>query len=430
MSKTWIMTGAAIMAALSVQAQSTDELQLLRKQISELSAKVAQLEKSNTEKAVVSEQAVQIENANAEKIAKLEKDSDAKAWSLEQLQSEGKKNLAGAWANDIKLKGDIRARYEKRESTSVAGASNDKDRQRIRLRIGAYGKINEQADFGVRLATGGSRTSSNVDVGDNAGMKAIYVDQAYVDMHPEMLGGAHVFLGKMPQPWLAAGSGLVWDTDLNPEGVAATYEKQFLPVKLIVNAGSFVMQDNLSDDIRLWSGQVAVEKKIGTTILTVGVSDYNFQNAENIKVADSLTGKMGSTYNTPNGDFNLVEGFASYVFNIGKLPIKLDGQYVVNMAAASGDDTAYLGGVTLGKAKDKGSWEIGYSYRDIGKDAVVAGLNDSDFAGETWTGCYGHKFNGKYQVFKNMSADLAYILSTDYKGRDANTLQADLNFKF
>ncbi len=402
----WLITAVVLMSAAGARAQGSAELAALQKQLNELSAKIAQLEQDN-----------------ATKLAQLQKDSDAKAWSIEQLQAEGKKDEASSWANDIKLKGDIRARYEKRE---VADAIS-KDRQRIRLRVGAYGKINEQVDFGVRLATGGSRTSSNVDAGDNAGMKSIYLDQAYVDYHPEQIAGAHAFVGKMPQPWLAADSGLIWDTDLNPEGAAVTYEKQFVPLKVMANAGSFVLKENLSDDIQLWSGQAAVEKKIGTTTLTLGVSDYFFKNSDK----GNLTGALASgSANTPGTEFNLVEGFGSYGFTVFKLPMKINGQYVVNVDAASSDDTAYLAGITVGKAKEKGTWEIGYSYRDIGADAVVGGLNDSDFAGETWTGCYGHRFNGKYQVMKNMSADLAYILSTDWKNREANTLQADLNFKF
>jgi hypothetical protein len=419
-----MITAALLLTAVGARAQGSEELVALQKQLNELAAKIAQLEKANAEKTAIIEQTAQIENANATKIAQIEQDNAKKTWSIEQLQAEGKKDEAASWANDIKLKGDIRARYEKRE---VAGDTT-KDRQRVRLRVGAYGKVNDQTDFGVRLATGGSRTSSNVDAGDNAGMKNIYLDQAYIDYHPEQVPGTHAFVGKMPQPWLAADSGLVWDTDLNPEGVAVTYEKQFVPFKLMANAGTFLMQENLSDDIQLWAGQVAIEKPIGPGKLTLGMSDYYFANASGVT---NLTGALNSkSANTPNGEFNLVEGFGSYAFTVAKIPVKINGQYVVNVDAASGDDTAYLAGITLGKAKDKGTWEIGYSYRDIGNDAVVGGLNDSDFAGETWTGCYGHRFNGKYQVMKNMSADLAYILSTDYKDRDANTLQADLNFKF
>ncbi len=416
----------AVIAAYSANAQQSVELSALQQQLSELSAKIAQLEKVNAEKTVLVEQTAQLENANAAKIAQIEQENAKKSWSIEQLQSEGKKNLAGAWANNIKLSGDVRARYENRE---VADATT-KDRERLRLRVGAYGKINEQVDFGVRVATGDKKdaTSTNLDDGDSASKKAIWLDQAYIDYHPDQkVPGLHAFLGKMPQPWMAAGSGLVWDTDLNPEGVALTYEKEFSAFKLKSNAGGFIFTDRGGDDVRLLAEQLAVEKKIGTTKLTLGVSDYYFENAGNLTTNFTGTTKSG---NTPGTGFNLVEGFGSYEFAIGKLPIKLDGQYVVNVDASSDDDTAYLAGITIGKAKDKGTWEIGYSWRDIGKDAVVAGLNDSDFAGETWTGCYGHVFKGKYQVMKNMSADLAYILSTDYNGQDANTLQADLNFKF
>ncbi|MCC7300745.1 MAG: putative porin, partial [Verrucomicrobia bacterium] len=370
----------AALAALSVHAQGSEELAALQKQLNELSAKIVQLEKVNAEKTALAEQAVQVENANAVKIAQIEQDNAKKTWSIEQLQAEGKKDEASAWANDIKLAGDIRARYEKRDASKYNGASNDKDRERIRLRIGAYGKINEFSDFGVRLATGGTRTSGNQDLGDSGTPKSIYLDLAYVDLHPELLGGAHLFLGKIPQPWLTYNTGLIWSSDLNPEGAALTYEKEFAPFKLIANAGSFVFQDNLSDDLQLWSSQVAVEKKIGEGKLTLGVSDYYFSNA--YITTTNLT--AGPNANTSGTGFNLVEGFGSYAFAVRKLPITLNGQYVVNVDAANkNEDTAYLAGITVGKAKDKGTWEVGYSYRDIGGDAVVAGLNDSTFAGET-----------------------------------------------
>lgn len=425
MKKMLMITAVAAMTAFSVQAQGSEELAALQKQLNELSAKIAQLEKANAEKTTQVEQTAQIENANAAKIAQIEQDNAKKTWSLEQLQAEGKKNLAGSWANDIKIKGDVRARYENRQVAD----NTTKDRQRIRLRVGAYGKVNDFTDFGARLATGGSRTSSNADLDDSAGMKSIYLDQAYVDMHPELLGGSHLFLGKMPQPWITYNTGLIWDTDLNPEGAAVTYEKQFIPAKLMANAGTFVMKENSANpDIQLSSAQVAVEKKVfGTHTLTLGVSEYYFGNAN---TSTNLVNTSGS-YNTPKTEFNLVEGFGSYGFDVFKVPVLLNAQYVVNIEAKnSNEDTAYLGGITIGKAKDKGSWEIGYSYRDIQKDAVVAGLNDSDFAGETWTDCSGHVFKCKYQIAKNLSLDGAYILSTNFKNQDANTLQADLNFKF
>lgn len=438
MKKIFIIMAVAI-AVHGAQAQQSEELTALQKQLNELSAKIAQLEKANAEKTALVEQTTQIENANAAKIAQIEKDNAQKTWSLEQLQAEGKKNLAGAWANDIKLKGDIRARYE---SINVNNATSN-DRQRLRLRVGAYGKVNDQVDFGLRLATdenasglsGGKRDSTNVNMDDAATQKSAFLDLIYADMHPEYLGGAHVFVGKMPKPWTSiADSQLIWDSDLNPEGAAVTYEKQLLPVKLMANSGVYTMKDNGGDDIRLWHGQLAAEKKIGLTTWTVGASDYNFQNAGAINGVGStnLTSFLGAkSKNTAGGQFNLVEGFTSCGFDAFKIPVLLYGQYVVNTAAADNQDTAYLGGVTLGKAKDKGSWELSYNYRDIQNNAVVAGLNDSDFScGTSATGCRGSVLKGKYMIFKNTSADLTYFIVKTADGQDANRLQADLNFKF
>lgn len=422
MRKIFIIMAVVVGTAVGAQAQQSGELAALQQQLNELSAKIAQLEKANAEKAAIVEKTAQMENANAAKIAQIEQDNAKKTWSLEQLQAEGKKNVAGAWANDIKLAGDVRARYENRQVDS----DTTKDRDRIRVRVGAYGKVNDYTDFGVRLATGGERTSSNSDFGENGdAMKNIYLDQAYVDMHPEMFGGAHLWLGKIPQPWITYNSGLIWDTDLNPEGAAVTYEKDYVPFKLKANAGTFIITENLDNDIQLWNAQAAIEKKIGPGTLTLGVSDYYFDSGTNL-----VSYLKSKSANTPGGEFNLVEGFGSYGFTAFKLPVLLLSQYVVNTEAATSEDTAYLAGITIGKAKDKGTWEVGYSYRDIENDAVVGGLNDSDFAGQTWTGGHGHWFKAKYQVSKNLSADLAYILSTDYLDRDANTFQADLNFKF
>ena len=425
MKKTFIiMAVVAAVAVHSAQAQQSEEIAALQRQLTELSAKIAQLEKTNAEKTAMVEKTAQVENANAQKIAQIEQDNAKKTWSLEQLQAEGKKNMAGAWANDIKLAGDFRARYEQ---TSIADNIN-KDRERIRLRVGAYGKVNDFTDFGVRLASGtGKRTSSNQDLGDGASPKQIWLDQAYVDLHPELFGGAHLLLGKMPQPWIT--SGLIWDPDITPEGVAVTYEKQFLPVKLMANSGVFVMKDNLTHDVTLWSGQLAAEKKIGETTLTLGMSDYYFNNA-NLPGSSSFTNMLAGGSNL-GSEFNLVEGFGSYGFNVFKIPVLLNGQYVVNVAANTrNEDKAYLAGITVGKAKDKGTWEVGYNYRNIGRDGAVSGLTDSDFATETWTGCFGHQFRVKYQIFKNMSADMSYFRTEDYLSRENNTFLADLNFKF
>lgn len=398
MKKTFIMITAAAAAVFSAQAQQSGELEMLRQQLSELSAKVAQLEQDS-----------------AVKIAALQKDSDAKAWSIEQLQANAKDNPIPEWTKNTKISGDFRYRYENIESDSL----NTADRQRVRLRVGASGKINEYVDYGVRLATGGaSATSANENI-DGTTKKEIRLDQYYVNMHHDSFKGANLYLGKMPQPWIGR-TGLIWDGDLNPEGAALTYTRQFQNLKLSANGGSFVITERKGDDVELWAGQLVADTKIGETKVQLGVSDFYFDKADTVALGGN---------NTANSDFHLLEGFGSVGFKIGDLPVSFNGQYVVNTEAATDQDTAYLVGFSVGKAKDKGTWEAGYNWRDVQRDAVIDAFNDSDFANGT-TGHHGHSFWAKYQIAKNLQAGATYLMAVNNAGNDINTLQLDLNFKF
>lgn len=385
----WMVLAALLVIASGVRAQGSDELTALQKQLNELSAKIAQLEKGN-----------------GEKIAKRE---DA-----------GAKNKIPGWVTDTKFKGDFRYRYETISSDHV----NIKDRQRVRLRVGAFGKVNDFVDYGIRLATGGaSATSANQDV-DGGTKKEIMLDQYYVDLHPDMLLGSHLILGKMLQPWLDR-TGLIWDGDINPEGLALTYKNAYSNgVTLMANAGSFVVKEHKGDDLQLWAGQIAGETKAGDVTVRLGMSDFYYQRAGKQGAGAGLT----SGANTPGTGFNLVEGFGAVSMNVG-IPVALNGQYVVNTDASSNDDAAYLAGVSVGKAKEKGSWEAGYNWRDTGNDAVPDGFNDSDFAYGV-AGSHGHSVWAKYQIAKNLQAGATCLFAKNNKGQNVNTVQADLNFKF
>lgn len=391
---------AMLTAAFGVRAQGSDELAALQRQLNELSAKIAQMEQ-----------------ANAEKIAKLESDSSAK---LAKIEADASKNKIPAWVNDTKFKGDFRYRYE----NISTGGDTSKDRQRVRLRVGAYGTVNDYVDYGIRLATGGSSaTSANQDI-DGGTKKEIMLDLYYVDLHPEMLRGSHLIMGKMPQPWVAR-TGLIWDGDLNPEGLALTYKTGWTNgFNLMANAGSFVVKEDKGDDLQLWAGQIAGEKKVGDAKVILGVSDFYYQNADN-----KGAGLTTSGANTAGTQFHLIEGFGTVSTKIADLPVSFNGQYVMNVEAASGDDTAYLFGFSVGKAKNKGDWEVGYNYRDTGADAVPDGFNDSDFANGL-AGSHGHSFWGKYQIARNLQGGLTYMMAVDNADQDVNLLQADLNFKF
>jgi hypothetical protein len=102
------------------------------------------------------------------------------------------------------------------------------------------------------------------------------------------------------------------------------------------------------------------------------------------------------------------------------------------VAADKNEDTGWLIGGQVNKAKDPGSWQFEYDYRDVELDAVVGQFNSSDFLGGG-TGGQGHRFAFTYMVAKNVATALTYY-ADEYDGRkdnaDYDRLQADIAIKF
>jgi putative porin len=92
---------------------------------------------------------------------------------------------------------------------------------RLRARLGLKAQINDHVDFGLRLATGSDNgpVSTNQTLGGGLSKKAIWLDQAYVNLKP--VDGAVLTLGRMPNPFLS--TDLLYDDDLNFDGAAASY---------------------------------------------------------------------------------------------------------------------------------------------------------------------------------------------------------------
>lgn len=337
-----------------------------------------------------------------------------------------------AWAAKTQFKGDVRVRQE---TIKIDGQNNsqDKDRQRIRARLGAYTEINPQVSTGIRIATGGSNDarSTNQDLDGYFVKKDLWLDQGYIDYHPDAIKNLHIIGGKMAQPWVSMGD-IIWDSDINPEGLAATYS---LPIsksfELFGSAGNYTLKDNIDgdgtqfkNDLRLNAGQLGARfTPMDALKVTVGGSIYQYQNDKD-SAALAVNGN-----NTDR--FRLIEGFGQVDINGLAVPLSVYGQYVVNNATDSDEDTGWLTGV---KTKVFG-FGLDYNYRDTQRNAVVGAFTDSDFANGT-TGSRGHKLGVSYDIDKNFSVGATYFLTkADYavasqRDADANTLQLDVLAKF
>ena len=134
--------------------------------------------------------------------------------------------------------GDLRFRYESFYGQQNALASSDnpsalgnplttRQRLRMRFRFSVKGKINDEFDWGLRLATGSfaDMISTNQTLTDFFNRKPFAVDQAYLNYKPKALPGFQLQAGKFPTPWTF--TELTWDNDISPEGLNESYTRTF-----------------------------------------------------------------------------------------------------------------------------------------------------------------------------------------------------------
>jgi hypothetical protein len=145
---------------------------------------------------------------------------------------------------ELELYGDARVRYEHRggrtKSTGpvaapgagIAGVNDwqERSRQRYRLRLGLRGTLADDWFFGLRLETSSRPRSTNVTFGGDSGSgpfakndDGIFLGQAYVGYRG--IRDTTLTFGRMPMPLVT--TLMVWDSDINPEGLAQQWKRSF-----------------------------------------------------------------------------------------------------------------------------------------------------------------------------------------------------------
>jgi hypothetical protein len=162
----------------------------------------------------------------------------------EEVRSELTKDAAATSAGKLKLStpitevelyGDMRVRYEARQGETGAPSTLDqpndtlrRSRERYRLRLGLRGTLADDWFFGLRLETSTNPRSTNVTFGDDAGPFGKTSDAANLGQVYLGYSGLRDFrftAGKMPNPFV--NTLMVWDGDINPEGLAEQWKHTF-----------------------------------------------------------------------------------------------------------------------------------------------------------------------------------------------------------
>ncbi len=333
-----------------------------------------------------------------------------------------------SWTDRIDFSGDFRLRYESTDEEFEV----ERSRMRFRSRFGFSVTASDDVEFVLRLATGGENpVSANQTFGDGFSSKDIGVDFAYVDW--KISDTLNFYGGKMKNPFFRpGGSGLVWDGDLTPEGLAIRYSSGLV----FGTVGGFAVEErSTSDDSLLYVVQGGVGYPFGeSNKLTVGAGYVAYTNTIGNEAFHDGKAK-GNTLDTDDlyvFEYKNTEVFAQVDTKLADWPVQIFAHYAKN-DKVSRENTAMAYGAKVGSSKDRGELQFTWVYNDVEADSVVATFTDSDFGGGG-TDAKGHVLKAKYAISRKIFVGGTIFVNNveRFQGaeHDFNRFQLDLEFKF
>ncbi len=355
----------------------------------------------------------------------------------------------------LRFSGDFRLRHE---TDFHLDDRESRNRERFRLRFGAEYDLNEPIIIGARLATGATtdENSPHQNLGESFDKKPISLDRAFATWKPEFLAGAWLTAGKFAHPFETnpVFAELVWDADIQPEGVAAAWKHAFADGgDIALVAGEYLLLDNSTnsslESASAWVAQVSAHQKLGDhdrLLEAVGVYRYQRLNPDDINGSRLVGENNGNLLVDTNGDA-ILDDFASRftIWNpilaledstLGP-PVTFAAEYVWNPRARHDADIGWSTGVKVGRNKAMGDWQVYYEWQVMEQDAVLSSFTNDDFL--FGTNFRGHLFGARYQLLDKTELHVwASAMRRDDLGTtkttDSDKLQwrarIDVNFRF
>ncbi len=134
------------------------------------------------------------------------------------------------WTGDVRTRGE--SYFQRYSGCTIC---NDRNRARIRIRFGFEGKLNQDFIAGVAMATGslGDPTTTNESLTNMFDRKTIALDRGYITYNPVARRWLSLTAGKFAYTWQR--TSVTFDPDINPEGFAAKFSKDYESVPVVKN---------------------------------------------------------------------------------------------------------------------------------------------------------------------------------------------------
>lgn len=356
--------------------------------------------------------------------------------------AKGTQSLLPQWLQTFNMKGDFRFRYQKDDKEG----SVERERERLRLRLGIESKVANNIKIATGLATGATDPrSTNQTLENNFEPKNINLDYMFADMI--LTDYLNVSLGKIKNPLFNAGD-LLWDTDINPEGLSVSLNFPSLIENLDFSVNStYLVLDEVSankNDPYMCALQPVIKYSFTENItLKTGIAYYSYSKVEGSLLDKTVGSNSGISKDKTTGaykggltyDYDSIKGDIEFGVNsISELVpyIGIFGEYLSNSDPSS-DNKGYLYGFKTGyqKVSEPLQWQVQVSNRKLEKDACLDILPDSDFYGGK-TDVKGYEAVFSAGVYKNTILNLDYYCTKNMTGNEIEEklYQADLNYKF
>ena len=351
--------------------------------------------------------------------------------------------------NGFKITGDFRARAEADfDSQRASGAArDDRNRIRIRARLGLEYAATDVFSFGLRLRSGSDDSHQSphitvLDFDDNdTGDADFHLDKWFLKARGDHLfrrlpsGETWAWIGRNSLPFWKQNE-LYWDDDVTPAGIAFGFKTDTGEGSLAVNGGYFSLPVGMRD----FAGNLAAAQLV--------YSGKGFTVAGGLLDVDANPGD-GDAARLLRGN-----GLRDYSIWVGSLQGKLgkwtlgadvmhnDESYSPNdpdpVTAANFDQTdGFVLSVKYGGTRAKGDWLAAVYYAEIEALAVNASYAEDDWvrwgsATETrGSDLEGSELRFAYALQKNVNlVARLYLVESITTREDGSRFRLDFNYKF
>ena len=396
----------------------------------------------------------------AQKVAKFETDLGKSQKDLgERLKTLG----------PFVFSGDLRLRAEPTFG-GPSDRSQDRFRERIRLRFNAEAQLNDQLKGGFSFASGdlNNPISTNQTANQYTTRKPLTIDRAFATYNPSWFRPLTVTGGKFAYPWF--NTELVWDKDLNPEGAGETLAfnvktpllKKFSVVgfqapfaenkRTAVNDKSFYNTMVYGEQLQtFWQLGSRVKLSAYTSFydwkyadsIALSVATANIASPDNgllalnnnglqnsiatVTVTNAATGAKTITSAQFSSKFGILDSLAQFDIQTPyeRWPVIFVGDFAQNTRACENlrnipvsavfsapCDTharhAYWLEGRIGRTDRKGDWQFGYTRMVIEREAVIGAFNYSEIFPANNVEI--HRAEVLYQLFRNVTLQLNALI--------------------